>query len=188
MIYGIAVVLLPFIVDASYVSKKGHYFKKCHTEHEAVADHEEDCTTVYEQECSNVQEQQCSPKVEEVCNTVEVQECSTNYEQVCSQHQDRHCSTSHEQQCETVYEDECTADYEQQCYIEYEEDCSISGYGKKVMLLREFFIYFFILSNLSRRVILFPRNHVAKFPGRIVVRSLKKNATRGPRSAVLVFP
>merc|ERR1711942_118189 len=80
-------VMLPLIVDASYVSKKEH--KNCHTEYETETSYEKRCSTTYEQECSTVKEEQCKPKVEEVCNTVDVQECSVSHERVCTEYEDK---------------------------------------------------------------------------------------------------
>jgi len=57
----LAVMMLPLIVDASYVSKKdprSYYYKKCHMKHDKT-ETSQDCTTVYEKVCSNVQEQHC---------------------------------------------------------------------------------------------------------------------------------
>jgi len=49
----LAVVMLPLIVDASYVAKKdsiSYYFKKCHMKHDKT-ETSQDCTTVYEKVC-----------------------------------------------------------------------------------------------------------------------------------------
>merc|ERR1712243_319898 len=88
----LAAVLVPFTVDAGYVSKQNH----CRTEYETVTTYEKQCSTTNEEECSTVKEEQCKPKVEEVCNTVEVQDCCTTHE--------KQCSTSHEDKCSTVFE------------------------------------------------------------------------------------
>merc|ERR1712179_700174 len=88
----LALVLLPFTVDAGYVSKQEK--RNCYTEYETVTSYENQCSTSYEKECNTVKDEHCKPKVEEVCNTVDVQECSLSHERVCTHHDDKQCSTN----------------------------------------------------------------------------------------------
>merc|ERR1712236_160185 len=54
----LALVRLPFTVDAGYVSKQEK--RNCHTEYETVTTYENQCSTSYEQECSTVKDEHCT--------------------------------------------------------------------------------------------------------------------------------